>query len=198
VAGHWRERLFESLNWRVFPEDLKVASTNPRPPSWSWLSVDSGIQFQTKIGLFRDYESLIKIEFVDVQKAPKVLPFGRVFKGCLSLKAPSGRAWWILSSQLSSHSSGQPKHRCSLMETKGSSTEVAIAFTDVMEKLPMNGSEVDLIPLGTRFGGPSVFGIVVERVSPSCDILLRRIGYFEGGPRSLLTQCSKARLLALI
>ena len=84
------------------------------------------------------------------------------------------------------------------MEAERSFSEVAIPFPDVSENLPVAGLEVEFIPLNAFSGHLGAFGIVVERVSPSYDSLIRRFGYFEIGRRSLLARCSNARLLAII
>ncbi|KAF2182277.1 hypothetical protein K469DRAFT_712902 [Zopfia rhizophila CBS 207.26] len=45
VAGLWRSRLVEHLDWRVYKPAAKIASEY-RAPSWSWASLDGPVRPQ--------------------------------------------------------------------------------------------------------------------------------------------------------
>lgn len=60
VAGWWKSRLLESLDWRVFEPRARI-SADYRAPSWSWASVDGPVRLT---GLSPSTEFLVRL--VDV------------------------------------------------------------------------------------------------------------------------------------
>ena len=91
-AGLWEDRLVEHLHWFVetkHPPVLPAPAPRPaayRAPTWSWASVDGGIEFE-------DLE-YVQVTFlahvVRCETTPKhtELPFGEVTTGTLVLRAP--------------------------------------------------------------------------------------------------------------
>ena len=93
LAGLWRNRLLEDLQWyteSTHPPQLPAPSPRPNPdraPTWSWASIDSAIAFQEEW-----QPSTPLAEVVLCKTAPKLqeLPFGEVKPGgILVLRAPT-------------------------------------------------------------------------------------------------------------
>ena len=190
LAGHWSQYLLESLHWRVFATQLKLAPTTALSPSWSWVSVDSPVQLQPKILLLQQFTSLVEVQFVAVRKASGKLPFGTVQAGCLSIKASIGRVCWTPSKQY--------RYLPSLETEDGRCIEGARTYADTAENFPMKPTAVFALPLCTSGQSSELSGLLVQLVAPSYDSLFRRIGYFELAPNSLLLTWTEAKLIGII
>jgi hypothetical protein len=97
LAGLWQETLFEDLFWHKRPggsEDL------PRPaqyraPTWSWASVDGGVEAALKKWNASDERSgRCEILSCDVTLENPQIPFGRVTSGTLVLRAALVKSTW--------------------------------------------------------------------------------------------------------
>jgi hypothetical protein len=80
LAGLWRSRLLESLNWRVYEPRTKDDLLPYRAPSWSWASIDG--PFRPELAT---YSSQYLIQVVDVKVQPRGEdPAGAVVDGFLT------------------------------------------------------------------------------------------------------------------
>lgn len=190
LAGHWGNHILESLHWRVFPIELKLRPKTIRPPSWSWLSVDSTIQLQPSVMFLKDVVSLVEIHSFGVKKTFPKLPYGKVQAGCLALRAAVGEARW-----------GPPSDRqrlLSLETTEGVRIKGGHAFSDMMENSPVKSTSVFLLPLCTATPSSALLGLVLQQIVPSYKDIFRRIGYFEFAPKTFLSLCREPRLICII
>ena len=93
VAGLWRDRLLQHLQWYTeptHPPQLPAPSPRPKPdraPTWSWASIDGGIAFEEE---WQPQTPLAEVAHCEaVPKLPE-LPFGEVKPGgILILRAPT-------------------------------------------------------------------------------------------------------------
>ncbi|CZR64062.1 uncharacterized protein PAC_13959 [Phialocephala subalpina] len=87
IAGHWRETLPHSLTWRTLPkgQDCRPDGMVYSAPSWSWASVDAGVQI-----LYRSFWDDIHVKLVDLHLSPSssANPYGQVTDGWIELEAP--------------------------------------------------------------------------------------------------------------
>ena len=171
LAGHWSKYLLESLFWRVPLWEQKPAPTPARPPSWSWISVDSLIQIEPTVFYPQPYNNLAEIQDVAVTKVTERLPFGAVQTGSLSVKGPIGKAVWTLS-----------ERRVSLETVHGQPLDRVGTYMDTVENYPSQPTTVFVLPLRRACRNPVLLGLLLQPVASSDHSLFRRIGCFEFGP----------------
>jgi hypothetical protein len=81
IAGWWKSRLLESLDWHVYDPQARL-SADYRAPSWSWASVDGPVR---PAGLSPSAEFLVKLVDVHVtMRGPDTM--ARVLEGYIKLR----------------------------------------------------------------------------------------------------------------
>ena len=97
LAGLWQDTLFEDLFWHKRPA---TSTSLPRPakyraPSWSWASVDGGVEAALSKWKTSDKQSgRCEIVRCEVILANTQLPFGQVTAGTLVIRATLVKATW--------------------------------------------------------------------------------------------------------
>ncbi|KAF5638399.1 het-domain protein [Fusarium tjaetaba] len=89
IAGMWERNLEDSLLWRVKdwnPPDEGYVLPKHRGPSWSWISVDQKIDFETVY----DFEA--EILECNAELVLEASPFGRVIGGVLVMRGVLAKA----------------------------------------------------------------------------------------------------------
>lgn len=92
LAGLWRDRLLEHLQWYTEPtHPPQLPAPAPRPkgyraPTWSWASVDGAIQFEEQ---WQRRTGLAKVVRCETTLKLPALTFGEVTSGILVLRAPT-------------------------------------------------------------------------------------------------------------
>ncbi|KAH9874884.1 hypothetical protein J1614_004371 [Plenodomus biglobosus] len=81
LAGLWRSRLLDGLDWRVY-DPWELTSSQYRAPSWSWASIDGPLRYDTICGRS---VPLIEVTKIDIQPY-KSDPTGSIISASLSLK----------------------------------------------------------------------------------------------------------------
>jgi len=81
IAGLWKSRLKESLDWRVYKPRAKVSSSY-HAPSWSWASIDGPVY---PCGITTGSTYLIDILDTGVSNS-KIDPLGQVYNGFIVVK----------------------------------------------------------------------------------------------------------------
>lgn len=191
LAGHWSNYLLESLHWYVQNSSLRPAEETVRPPSWSWLSVDSQVIPLSRLILRQNYVSLAEVQFYGVRLVSERLPFGPVQQGSLSMKAMIGTGRWV---------PGNNHEYSSALEVEGGGRciERAIAMADTMANFPAKPTEVFFLPLCSAGPRPALYGLLLQRIVPSYENLFRRIGYFIHAPQGILNACMAAPSVTII
>ncbi|KAK5692283.1 hypothetical protein LTR17_025412 [Elasticomyces elasticus] len=92
LGGLWRKDLEHQLLWKVVSVMPKAAQNEPRGPSWSWASVDGGVEWQYwqggfDPGGFGDIRWLARVESCEVKTITPNL-FGQVASGSLVITGP--------------------------------------------------------------------------------------------------------------
>jgi hypothetical protein len=100
VAGLWKSRLHEQLQWFVSPNsDPRLPKPAWRAPSWSWAAVDNPISYPDISYKFKSFVSLdrptITAEIIDCDAVPKTTDeYGELQSGRLRLLGRCTRVVW--------------------------------------------------------------------------------------------------------
>ncbi|KAL4906348.1 heterokaryon incompatibility protein-domain-containing protein [Aspergillus multicolor] len=143
IAGIWRSRLLESLDWRV-DEPIRKASAEYRAPSWSWASIDGPVK-HALIGVIS--KQLVKLVAVEIQTQTSD-PTGPVTSGYLTVRA-------LLSTVVVEGYEEGDTYRVSIMDSRRDSAKHYTSFIRLLFALDYQGMEIykgqtlHLVPLNS-------------------------------------------------
>ncbi|VUC24478.1 unnamed protein product [Clonostachys rosea] len=170
IAGLWKFRLLEQLDWRVY-SPAKLASSEYRAPSWSWASVDGPAR---PIGEAPDTET--PLEVVEAASSYNTL-FGEVSSAHLKLRG------FLMMGQVERHVQSE-RLTPQLQVRIGECSHNGEFFRDRLDVMPAEGHSVWVLPLKTH-GEETEEGMtcalvcmVLEAVLCAASPTFRRVGMF--------------------
>ncbi|KAK5704437.1 hypothetical protein LTR97_003455 [Elasticomyces elasticus] len=141
LAGLWRKDLEHQLLWKVVSPSPAAAVDGTRGPSWSWASVDGGVEWEhwqggSYPGKLDDIKWLARIESCKVKTITPNL-FGQVASGSLVITGP------LVVLKLSVDEEPEPEVCGDMLEACGRGNEVdgADIFWDSLELYELFGNK---------------------------------------------------------
>lgn len=177
LAGLWRSRLVEGLNW-VVTDPVKRPENWPRVPSWSWAAVDSAVLPQST-NLPRD-DDLVEIISAAVEETPTTCIGWRHIRGAIEVRGCLTKATVF--------GDGNSQTENTLLNLVGLACRF-FAYPDAVDTKFQDGMVLYLLPLRSTLrrleSGEAadtttiviIEGMIMESASEAGDSY-RRIGHF--------------------
>lgn len=172
AAGHWFKMLPLSLYWMVYETDVVASPQQYLAPSWSWASVDSGINFpnygkESDMPIIKGLEA--KVLDLHVELSSSKVRFGAVKHARLQLEGA------VLAATLhyEDEHHGYGKIEATLEDGRGSDLEpihLGRVYCDTIESRPLIPRKVTVLMLGLVSRGSNWDGSQMSETSEMSEM----------------------------